>query len=330
MTKVTLRLVFLFCAASTVHAQGTEAEAEVREIAEKTGLNLSCEESESFIWALAINKAQAQNLIKVGESALKVFMESAQVKSWEELWGPASGGTKKALMIILANEPQYKKALNFYEEKYKPYKGFAEQAGRVLYWPQPNPRVCSLMHLKPTTLDGMKNVVAHEVGHLCALRFKFHRNFVPAWFEEGVACWLEAKVVGKSNCFCFSGGYGDSATRVDKITDIEWPKWKIAVSGMAKKKADKALRQIIPMSMTELSADEMSKAWSLIDYMVKQDPAKFANFMVLMKRYWPAKIVFEHTDEKFKAQETAIKEAFGVELDELDQKWREWVIANYK
>ena len=55
--------------------------AEVQEISEKSGVKLELEESDSFVWALGINKAQARPAIQAAEAGFKIFKEIAGLES---------------------------------------------------------------------------------------------------------------------------------------------------------------------------------------------------------------------------------------------------------
>ncbi len=313
----------LWCACSWL--QGQDAKDEATEIATKTGLVLESQESDHFVFLWGVPRAAGQPSLLAAEAAWSEFSKMSSVTDAGLLFG-----SRKPLIALFAAKTGYDKFADWYDAKFTPYPGFAENVKRAVFWPQPTPRIATFTHLKPNTPESARNIIAHEVGHLLVMRWKYHNNFLPPWFEEGFACWLEAKTLGRNNCYCFSGGYGDRATRLDKINDIEWPRWKSSVAQQVRGKSDKALRTIVPMPLSDLAAPEMGKAWSIVDYMASQGGDKLLLFIEKFKAHWPKEIVFEHNAAKAAAQEQALQDVFGKDFDSFDAAWREWVLKNYK
>ncbi|MSR73889.1 MAG: hypothetical protein EXS14_00230 [Planctomycetes bacterium] len=323
MNGVLWKLIAVWCCALLcVRAQDTAEEA--KEVATATGLQIESQESEHFVFLWGAPRAAGQPSVIAAEAAWSEFSKMSGVTDAGLLFG-----TRKPLVGLFAAKTGYDKYADWYDAKYKPYPGFAENVKRAVFWPQPTPRIATFTHLKPNTPESARNIFAHEIGHLLVMRWKYHNNFLPPWFEEGFACWIEAKALGRNNCYCFSGGYGDRATRLDKINDIEWPKWKAAVAQQVKGKSDKALRNLVPMPLSDLAAPEMGKAWSVVDFMASQGGEKLLLFIEKFKAHWPKDIVFEHNAAKAEAQEKALNEVFGKDFDSFDAAWRAWVLKTY-
>ena len=92
----------------------------------------------------------------------------------------------------------------------------------------------------------------------------------------------------------------------------------------------KTLRAILPLTLTDLTAKDIAKAWSVIEWMVEQKEGKFAAFVAKTKSYWSPEIVPAHTPGKLAAQERAMKEVFSLDLDGVDRAWRAWVPETYR
>jgi len=195
---------------------------------------------------------------------------------------------------------------------------------------QPAPRVMACMHLKPLDIKGLTYMAAHQVGHLCMQRFEYHNRPCPPWLEEGLATYLEARALKKTNTYCFSGGYGDTAASTDKLTNLSWAKWKQMIAVRAKGKSDKHIKSILPMRLNELSVAEIGKAWSIIDFMVQTNSKGFMKFMSTIKKKWPRSFDGEFSPEKEKAQATALKTSFNLTWQELDDQWRQYVRKSYR
>jgi hypothetical protein len=302
---------------------------EFREIKKGVGFTVNGYESENFVWGLAMTKAQANIVIRAGEKAFRVFKEISGVKDWKEMWGG-----KKALIMVLKSRRQYKKFLSFYAKRYEgPYlwSGFVDQYSRVQACMQPAPRVMGMMHLRPNDMKGLTFTAAHQIGHLCIQRYKYHNRPIPPWLEEGFATYIEARALKKTNCYCFSGGYGDTAASTDKLTNLQWSKWKEIVAGRAKAKSDKHISKILPMRMNELSVAEIGKAWSIIDFIVKtKKKGSFFRYLTVMKRKWPQAFDPQFSPAKEKAQATALKESIDLTWQQLDDEWRQYVRKSYR
>ena len=320
-----LTILLLSClAASPLGAQET-AQAEIDAINKESGLDLTADETDNFIWALGIPAGKARPIQQAAERAFAVWKEISGIQDYEPMWG-----RRKALMAVLRDRTEYRKFVGWFGKRYKPYDGFENTAGNVSYWPQPVPRVTGMIHLKPLSYQNLENAAAHVVGHLVAMRQDYNNNFLPPWFEEGMGSYLEVRATRRGNCYCFTGGYANRAKQMEKLTNISWPDWKGLVANMVRGREDKAMRLIIPMALDELSAEEMGKAWSVIDYMVTENPGKFIKFIGEMKSRWPSAIVFGNTEGKEKAQAEALQHIWGLTWDELDAKWRDYVRAKYR
>jgi hypothetical protein len=308
-------------AAAPCQDGGSRYEAEVQDLADTTKVPYRCVESPSFVWATALPEAQTRPLVDVGERALKLFLEWSGAREWTELWR-SERGPEKALMILSPSPLQHRKAVEWYAARYKPWPGFVDAATPQSYFPLAAPRVVALMHLKPITPTLMTYVVAHEVGHLAITRWSFNNQIMPPWLEEGFAALLEAKVLNKNNCYCFQGTYGDSASAREKMAELEWRKWKETVQGLARRRRDRAMKSIVPMTLTQLGPEEVGKAAAVIEWLLQTDRAKFFEFVTKLKRAWPQDYEAQYTEAKGEAQNRALKEVYGFGLDTIDEQWR--------
>jgi hypothetical protein len=197
------------------------------------------------------------------------------------------------------------------------------------YFPYAWPRSCVAPHLKPHHMNMLRNVVAHEVGHVVGYRYAYNNNYPPVWFVEGLATVIEGRTMGTTNCYCFSGGYGDANAASKNLVNREWSKWKAQVKTLVKAKQDKALEHIMKMQLDTMTMNDVGKAMALVDFWMKTDPAKLARWLGLAKKYWPQKVEYEWHPDKGVAQTKALKEVWNMEWPELDEAVRKYVQANY-
>ncbi len=323
MTRISA--LFLVCACLSLRGQDAAPEnryaAEVANLSEKSGLTFRFAETDHFVWAWTLPDAQVAPLHKVAEDAWKHFADSSGVTEYSELW-KSQRGPEKCLFIITTSGVQHAKAIDWYAEKYKPWKGFKDAASSQSYYVSSAPRVASLIHLKPLSPSRLKYVIAHEIGHLVVQRYKFNNQVPPPWLEEAYATYLEGKTLGRTDCYCFQGTYGDTAKSLEKLTELEWKKWKEAVVDQAKKRKDKLMKGILPLSLSQLGSDEVGKSAAVIEWLLDKDKAKFWAFVASVKKAWPQDYQMNWTEQKSAIQDTALKDAFGFGLDTIDEEWR--------
>ena len=301
---------------------------EVEAIAKAIGARVNAYESENFIWALGMGRAPPNAIVKTGEKAFKIWKGLSGVKDWKEMWG-----RRKALIFVGKSRKQYRAFIKHYAKTHAgPYlwDGFESYYKRLRYCSQPVPRVMGAMHLKPADAKGLRNTAAHVIGHLCIQRFKYHNRPLPPWLEEGFATYLEARTLGYTQCYCFTGGYGDTAANTDKLTNLKWNKWKQLIATRARKRADKQIDKILPLRMNQLTAEDIGKSWSIIDFLITRDKGRFISFLRSMKRQWPNVYDGEFSPAKERAQALALKETFDWSWRQLDDEWRAYVRQSYR
>jgi hypothetical protein len=311
---------------------------ELDSIGKDVGATLNGISGKTFDVAGTINTSQLSLLMEVADKAYGIFEQLTAGSggvAGERATGSAGAGKpphellfggQRCLILIFANGKEYMAFGKWYDKKYE-WPVSANMKG-VAYSPIAYPRCVIVSHLRPLDIAGMRNVVAHEVGHMVANRYAFNHNFSPVWFVEGLAVCIEGRALGTNSCYCFSGGYGDTGDQNKNLVNREWPKWKAQVKAQAKASQDKALNHIVPMQLTDMTLAETGKAMAMVDFWM-QEPAKLIRWLSLTKKYWPEKIQYEWDAKKGEAQKRALKEAWGMEWQEMDNAWRTWVLANY-
>lgn len=306
-----------------------ELEEETASIAKATGARLTASEHPVFDCASALTRDETSVVVDGAEKAWAIFKEISGASGPSEVFG-----VKKPLLVILPGAEAYKKLGYWYEKQFgRP--GMGDAVANSTYFPFDSPRCLIGMHLKPSDATGLAHVAAHETGHLCVQRYKFNSNYSPPWLCEGMGAYLEARVFGVTNCYCFSPGgaqrygAGDAGAVLEKLSDLQFAKWKVAVKAAAKARQFKSFANLVPLQLSELGAAEVGKAWSMIDYMTTLGPGKVGEFIGNVKKWWPPEVVYDHTPGKTAAQEKAILTTFGVETVAFEEQWRIWVTSKY-
>jgi len=165
-----------------------------------------------------------------------------------------------------------------------------------------------------------QNHVCHNVAHnLC----DGHGNYfteTPAWPEEGLGHYYERRENPRHNTFCWSEG---SAPR-----SFLKPDWRGVVRGIVRRKKDPNLsRWCEKLQPGELTGVQNGLSWSIIQYLVETEPIRFTKLMrKLDERHKTGTAAEAKQDRCAKA----IEHAFGVSPTVLHERWREWVLENYR
>jgi hypothetical protein len=93
--------------------------------------------------------------------------------------------------------------------------------------------------------------------------------------------------------------------------------WRALLKKLVAEGADPPLKRIAKMTQDMFGYEELVKSWSVVEMMIRWDRKRFETFVRLTK-------------EGGKEEEESLREAYGVDWRGLDQKWREYVGADFK
>jgi hypothetical protein len=318
-----------------------ELQKEIDSINKELNVKLQCVPGKNFDMIGTVNPTQLSLLLEVAERAYKVFEDVAAGAGG--VAGPTATGTaaapagksqsevlfggRKCLVAVFNNGQQYQAFGRWYDLFFK--HGDALTMKNRTYFPYAWPRSCIATHLKPHDMNMLRNVVAHEVGHVVGYRFAYNNNFSPVWIVEGLATVIEGKTTGTTNCYCFSGGYGDANSANKSLVNKEWSKLKAQVKAQVKAKQDKSVDHVMKLQLDAMTLNDVGKAMALVDYWMNTEPAKLTQWLALAKKYWPQQVEYEWHPSKGEAQKRALKEVFNMEWAELDEAVRKYVQTNY-
>jgi hypothetical protein len=325
---VRLTLVFAVALGIFMPAVSQDYAEEVKELGQSTALRFAFHESTNFVWASSVPATHTTPAIKAGEEAFAYWNKLTGLDSRRDTMGD-----RKVLVIITRNGMEYKKVLEWYERTHKPFTtDFAKANAVGDFMIYPNRRPTIFVHAVPLLARQLPNAAAHLIAHMCLHRYKFNQKQIPPWLDEGFACYVEAQVMGHNNIFCFHSVYERASNPDPKATlfDIKFPKWKTLVRDMVKKREDRALRAILPLRLNGLTGEDVGKAWSLVEFLLKKDEKAFLPFLRTIKQHWPDTFDFPFTPGEQAAQERSLKEIYSTTLDELDDAWRKWVSGGMK
>ncbi len=158
----------------------------------------------------------------------------------------------------------------------------------------------------------LNSIVAHQTGHMLA---NGHRNFVRVvwgFLEAGAAHYYERLESVQHNYFCLMG--------VDFPAEFVRGNWRKKIRHLVYRKKDPSLGGWCEtLQPHQMSGVEHALAWSIFEWLVTTDPVRLGKLMDKTK----------DTDKKPTAEQS-IEDVFGVSPYVLHDRWRRYVLKNYK
>jgi hypothetical protein len=146
------------------------------------------------------------------------------------------------------------------------------------------------------------------------------RNFRTGWLGwcllEGFGEYQEVNAFGNCQVYCSTTGYGEAAPDAKGVGES----WKATAKRMAVAGGDSRLQDLFVRGLNDLSPFDLVKSWSLVHYLVALDREKFVALVMAMKG-GPG-VARLPADE-------AVRKVYGMSVDELDGKWRDFVRRTY-
>lgn len=192
----------------------------------------------------------------------------------------------------------------------------AIQRQPAFWWVQDEPTVS--VYQFPNIDKTLVSNAVHNAGLVLLTRYRMNFRFPSPWLREGFAYHLEMVALGYSLTFTLGRGGGTNQGGSDTAPPwAESEKWKQALKGAVAAGTDPPLKRMGGMQPEELGYAELVKAWSVVDYLVRRDSAKFKAFVDGAKAARDA------------PEEEALTAALGLNYRQLDEQWRAWVTGGF-
>ncbi|MDA1196122.1 MAG: hypothetical protein O2894_13205 [Planctomycetota bacterium] len=171
----------------------------------------------------------------------------------------------------------------------------------------------------PNTDKTFVSNVVHNAGLVLLTRYKANYAFPSVWLLEGFSYYLELEALGYTQSFTLGqgGGTGGEGTGMAGPLWADSAKWRPALRDLVGQGQDPPLRRIAKMTLDQFRYVELVKSWSVVEFLVRWDAARFKTFIGLSK-------------DRSKTEEEALQAAYGVDYRALDEKWRAYVTADFK
>lgn len=154
-----------------------------------------------------------------------------------------------------------------------------------------------------------RNLV-HNVTHLILSHqapSQWLGNVKCGWVDEGLAHWFEERYWGVCDNYC----YEEQNTNVD----FKGGRWKPVVRRMVAENDLAPMADVMQRNTDGLSLPMHALAFSYVDFLIATDAAKFNELCKLLRKR------LETRD--------ALTKALGVNVLELELRWKAWVLATY-
>jgi hypothetical protein len=224
-------------------------------------------------------------------------------------------------VVLLLKAPAYARLAEWFGARHKieaQQPGWAKAVQRqpAFWWVDPEPTVA--VYQFPNIDKTVVSNAVHNAGLVLLTRYKFNYRFPSVWLREGFAYWMEMEALGYSLTFTLGRGGGTNQGGGD--TAPPWAdsaKWKEALKAAVTAGTDPPLKRLAGLQNDGMGYPELVKAWSVVDYLVRHEPAKLKAFVDGAKA------------ERDAPEEDALQAALGLGYRQLDERWRAWVLAGF-
>jgi hypothetical protein len=255
---------------------------------------------------------QAKTVLEAAEKTVVAFRKLVQPEPGDRI------ADLRLPVVCFVKAPAYARFAQVFSDENRitfipGQENFPEQAKRQPgFWNVQPP--LSGHYLFPNTVQRLASGVSHNVTPILLTLWK-RPQFPSVWLREGLAYVLEMQAIGRSETYTVGKGGGMGGG--DPASWVDSAKWKETLGAAVRAGQDAPIPRLSKMGMDQMSYPELVKSWSVVDYLVQSDPAKFRAFLVASKKR-------DHPEEE------AFREAYGHDFRALETKWRAFVDAGFK
>jgi hypothetical protein len=232
---------------------------------------------------------------------------------------PETAG-ERIRLVLFKRPPAYTRFAQWFGERYRcddvaPGWSKAVVRQHSFWWTHPE-RVVGVYQFPNTDKTFTSNVV-HDVGLVLLTRYRLNFQFSSVWLREGFAYHLEMETLGYSQSFTLGRGGTAGGAGGEPPPWVDSERWRKTLAFAVGDQSDPPLRRLAAMTMDQFGYAELVKSWSVVEYLARWDPAKFKAFVDATKRSGVT-------------EEEALREVYGVDYRELDERWRAWVAGGFR
>lgn len=269
-----------------------------------------------------ISEVKPKTTDRIKEGAEKLYAEMRRVLKPEGDDYPENLDERVQVMLF-KKAPQYVRFSKWFNkqegcEDLVPGWVRSVQRQHSFWWTHPRKLVS--VYQFPNTDKTFASNVMHNLGLVMLTRYRINFLYPSVWLQEGFAYYLELKAIGYTQSFTL--GKGGSGGGASGPVWLDSKKWKPELRKLVKDGRDPPMKRIATMTHDGFTYVELVKSWSVVDFLIGLDRAKFKKFVDLTKER-------SNTGEP-KDEQEALREAYGLSWAQLDGKWRQFVQNGFK
>ncbi len=151
--------------------------------------------------------------------------------------------------------------------------------------------------------------------------FRYYSYDLPVWIREGLGHWAERRVSPRFNSFDQTEGSPADARST-------W-KWEPHMRGLlVSGKFAPFAEAYTWRDFGNITFNDHVAVWSRVDFMMAQDPERWRSFLFQIKGRVTENWLPDQSDLVGATRE-ALQKAYGLSPLNFDEKWSDWVRANY-
>ncbi|MEN8150939.1 MAG: hypothetical protein ABFS86_14045 [Planctomycetota bacterium] len=268
------------------------------------GVKLNKMESGHFRIETVMPPKVLKEYIKACETAFALFAKDVGDDANFDVFGG-----KKATLLVLGTQAQWHRYVDTFGGGSAQDKAFTKKlkGSRTT-----SNLFAAIYEGDDGSMESTIDSLVHHTAHFLILS---KWGITQPWLEEGFAYYYTVKTLNSTRTHCTSRG--DYATAFSGEKDWgQSENWKALVKADVMKGADPDIRMFYGLRMGQLQYPASVKAWSLITYLFDKRREDFMKWC-------------EAVGRGGRKQEEAMKEILGLQFEELDIAWREYVKENY-
>jgi hypothetical protein len=301
-------------------------------IADAAGVKLTVAQSELFSVVTVYNQADTNQVLADAERCYAEFATLYGFKPGERVFGafgetrpdgkfiddPMAREPRRCTIVLLEKEPQYQKFVDNYLKAGDDRRKAARPEMLDLWRRQKgfstvDPDCWVVGYQFPFPKEQTRHTVVHKLSHVLLQRWNFKgTGWNNWWLVEGAGEMQEIAAFGSCQVFCVTAGYGERPPDSKTIGES----WKAEAKRMVVTGGDRRLQDLVVMGLNDLEPLDLVKSWSFVHYLANLDPEKLRALTLLLKKRKGT------TAEAFAA-------VYGSTLDQVDDRWREFVRKTY-
>jgi hypothetical protein len=182
----------------------------------------------------------------------------------------------------------------------------------------------------PDPFEGLKAHCVHFGGNILATRHEAVA-FPTWWLSEALAYYLEIKITGSAQTFSVSvggtGGYANPGAVIEgeKNPWLDSANWQPKLLQMVRANGDPKLDQFKGRDLynpqNRLTAEQLAKGWSVVQFLILDDAKTFAAFMTDAKT-GPG-------DSPVEREVAAVIKHYG-SYRKIEERWRAYALNNFR